>query len=257
MARVSATPDPALNAPESTPPRRPRSLAQELVAALGDRIRDGRLAQGSKLPTEAALMEEFGISRTVVREAISRLQAAGAVETRHGIGTFVIGLGQGGAFHVARERLTALRDVIALLELRLGLETEAAALAARRRTPEHLQAMRQALAAFRSAVTEGRDGVGPDFQLHLEIARASLNPHFERLLVTLGASSIPRARLDGDIPRDEEAQAYLLRVNAEHESIVDAIAAGDAEAARAAMRTHLANSRERRRRAAAAAGEVI
>ena len=75
----------------SSPPlRRARTLAHELVESLGDRIRDGRLAAGDKLPTEADLMAEFSVSRTVVREAISRLQAAGLVETRHGVGTFVV-----------------------------------------------------------------------------------------------------------------------------------------------------------------------
>ena len=67
--------------------RKPRSLAQELVTVLTERIRDGHLKRGDKLPTESAIMEEQGVSRTVVREAISRLQAAGQVETRHGIGT--------------------------------------------------------------------------------------------------------------------------------------------------------------------------
>ena len=70
--------------------RKPRTLALELVESLGDRIRDGRLALGDKLPTEAAIMAEFEVSRTVVREAISKLQASGLVETRHGIGTFVL-----------------------------------------------------------------------------------------------------------------------------------------------------------------------
>ena len=70
--------------------RKPRSLALELVDALGDRIRDGSLAAGDKLPTEAEIMGEFGVSRTVVREAISKLQASGLVQTRHGIGTFVV-----------------------------------------------------------------------------------------------------------------------------------------------------------------------
>ncbi|HJV72265.1 FadR/GntR family transcriptional regulator [Ideonella sp.] len=237
----------------ATPPRRrPRSLAQELVDALGDRIRDGRLKQGDKLPTEAAIMGEYGVSRTVVREAISRLQAAGAVETRHGIGTFVVGLGTGGAFHISQERLTTLRDVVAMLELRIGLETEAAALAAQRRTPDNLAAMRHALAAFAQAVDEGRDAVGADFQLHLEIARATQNRHYGELLGALGTTIIPRARLEPDQVLSAERRAFLQRVHAEHESIVDAIEAQDAEGARAAMRTHLANSRERRRKAAEA-----
>ena len=70
--------------------RKPRSLAQELVTVLTERIRSGQLKRGDKLPTESQIMVEEGVSRTVVREAISRLQAAGQVETRHGIGTFVI-----------------------------------------------------------------------------------------------------------------------------------------------------------------------
>ena len=73
------------------------------------------------------------------------------------------------------------------------------------------------------------------------------------LMATLGARIIPRARLDPAEAIDPLRQAYLRRVNAEHESIVDAIAAQDVEAARAAMRTHLANSRERLRRAQVAA----
>ena len=230
--------------------RRPRSLAHDVVDGLAGRIRDGSLAPGEKLPTEAAIMEEFGVSRTVVREAISRLQAAGLVDTRHGVGTFVVGLGEGSTFRISPEQLGTLQDVIAVLELRIAVETESAALAAVRRTPANLDALRNALKAFISAVEEGRDAVGPDFQFHLEIARATQNAHFMDLMGTLGGTMIPRARLEPPGPLTPEREAYLRRVNAEHESIVEAIARQDAEGARAAMRTHLANSRERRRRLA-------
>jgi GntR family transcriptional regulator, transcriptional repressor for pyruvate dehydrogenase complex len=232
--------------------RRPRSLAHDVVDGLTGRIRDGSLATGEKLPTEAEIMEAFGVSRTVVREAISRLQAAGLVETRHGVGTFVVGLGDAASFRIAPGQLETLQDVIAVLELRIGVETESAALAAMRRTPENLQTLRNALKAFISAVEEGRDAVGPDFQFHLEIARATQNHHFVDLMATLGGMMIPRARLEPPGPLTPEREAYLRKVNAEHESIVDAIAHQDPEAARAAMRTHLANSRERRRRLAEA-----
>jgi len=234
--------------------RRPKTLALSLVEALGARIRAGQMATGDKLPTEAAIMAEFEVSRTVVREAISKLQAAGLVETRHGVGTFVLGLGEGGSFRIAPEQMATLTDVVAVLELRIGVETEAAALAAQRRSAVQLAVMREALAAFAAAAEAGRDAVAADFQFHLEIARATGNPHFEQLMGTLGAPSIPRARLPGLGGEGDRAErlAYLRRVNAEHESILEAIAAQDAEAARAAMRTHLANSRERRRRAALA-----
>jgi GntR family transcriptional regulator, transcriptional repressor for pyruvate dehydrogenase complex len=246
-----------MNPSAALPGRRPRTLALGLVEALGDRIRDGRLAPGDKLPTEAAIMGEFAVSRTVVREAISKLQAAGLVETRHGIGTFVIGLGEAPGFRLGPEQFNTLREVVAVLELRIGVETEAAALAAQRRSEANLAAMRQALDAVAAAMAEGRDAVSADFQFHLEIARATQNSHFADMMATLGTSIIPRARLGGGEAGDAmspERLQYLRRVNAEHESILDAIAAGDADAARAAMRTHLANSRERRRRAQAGEG---
>jgi DNA-binding FadR family transcriptional regulator len=237
-------------------PRRRRTLAHELVESLGDRIRDGRLTPGDRLPTEAAFMGEFGVSRTVVREAISKLQASGLVETRHGVGTFVVGLGDASAFRIAPEQLATLHDVVAVLELRIGVETEAAGLAAQRRTAQNLVVMRDTLDAFAQAIEVGRDAVSADFQFHHEISRATQNAHFANLMTTLGTMIIPRARLDPSRPVDEERQAYLRRVNAEHGSIFDAIENQDVEAARAAMRTHLANSRERRRRAARLGAEA-
>lgn len=231
--------------------RRPRTLALELVDALGESIRAGQLQPGDKLPTEAAIMGEFEVSRTVVREAISKLQAAGLVETRHGIGTFVIGPGDAPSFKITPEQFSTLQDVIAVLELRIGLETEAAGLAAQRRTPDNLAALRRALDAVIAAVESGQDSVAADFQFHLEIARATQNGHFTELMATLGAQIIPRARLEPTADMSAERLAYMRRVNAEHESILDAITSQDAESARAAMRTHLSNSRERRRRAQA------
>jgi len=234
--------------------RKPRSLALELVEALGDRIRDGRLSTGDKLPTETAIMAEFGVSRTVVREAISKLQAASLVETRHGIGTFVLDGGDAPAFKITPEQFGTLQDVIAVLELRIGLETEAAGLAAQRRSEANLAVMRTALDAVAHAVEVGANSVAPDFQFHLEIARATQNSHFAELMTTLGSQIIPRARLEPVADMSAERLAYLRRVNAEHESIFDAISSQDPEAARAAMRTHLSNSRERRRRAQAEGG---
>jgi GntR family transcriptional regulator, transcriptional repressor for pyruvate dehydrogenase complex len=234
-----------------SPNRRPRSLALDVVDALGDRMRGGTLAPGDKLPTETEIMGEFGVSRTVVREALSKLQASGLVQTKHGIGTFVLGASSSAPFRINAEQLETLNDVIAVLELRMGLEVEAAGLAAQRRTEQNLAAMREALVAFSAALDEGRDSIGADYLFHLEIARATRNPHFVSMMGALGSSSIPRSRLDPAKPEDAERLAYLRYVNREHESILDAIVNQDGEAARAAMRTHIGNSRERRRKAAA------
>jgi DNA-binding FadR family transcriptional regulator len=244
------------NTPTAPPAatRRPRNLALGLVDAMTTRIRDGQMRQGDKLPTEAAIMSEFGVSRTVVREALSKLQAGGMVETRHGVGTFVVGTGENATFRIAPEQIATAREVIAVLELRIGLETEAAGLAAVRRTEANLDAMRQALSAFSSAIADNGDALAPDFQFHLEVARATQNVHFLDLMNYLGTMIIPRARLNTAKVAGEGRREYLQRVNTEHENIVSAIANHDPEGARAAMRTHLANSRERLRRAHEAAG---
>jgi DNA-binding FadR family transcriptional regulator len=234
--------------------RRPRSLALELVDSIGERIRAGRLRPGERLPSEAAIMSGFGVSRTVVREALSKLQASGLVRTRHGVGTFVVGPADSANFRIDPEQLATVRDVIAVLELRIGLETEAAGLAATRRSDEDLSALRAALDDFGRAIEAEDDAVAPDFRFHHHIARATHNPHFEQLMSYLGTMIIPRVRVDTARAAHEQRRDYLRRVNGEHESIFSAIANRDADAARAAMRTHLSNSRERLRRSADAQG---
>jgi len=226
-----------------------------LVDSFSARIADARLGPGAKLPTEAALMAEFGVSRTVVREALSKLQASGLVETRHGVGTFVreggtrsLGLAGAGAGKAA-----ALLDVVAVLELRLGLEGEAAALAAVRRSRAQLAAMRSAQVDLLAAIAAGGDTFTPDRRLHQEIAAATCNAHFVELLNVLGAALIPRARINTPALAPSGRLEYLGMVHTEHGSIVNAIANRDPEAARAAMRTHLSNSRDRLRRAQQAA----
>ncbi|MGJ7914485.1 FadR/GntR family transcriptional regulator [Massilia sp. LXY-6] len=231
-----------------TTPRKPRNLAQQVVAQLTEHIRHGELHPGDKLPTETEIMVEQGVSRSVVREAISRLQAAGLVETRHGIGTFVLPPPPP-MMGIDPATVVTVRDVIALLELRIGLETEAAGLAAARRSEAQLAEVRAALAALQHAARRGEDNVELDQRFHLAIAEASGNDYFRAILQHLGANIIPRARINSARLTHADPVAYMEQVGREHEQIVDAIARGDAEAARAAMRLHIGNSRERLRKA--------
>lgn len=226
-------------------PRKSRSLAMNLVEKLTIDVREGKLRPGEKLPTEAAIMQSFGVSRTVVREAISKLQASALVETRHGIGTFVLPQDVSPAFKVSPNQLGTLREVIALLEFRISIETEAAALAALRREDINLQKMQLAMTEFATAISEGRDAIHADFLFHQEIAQATQNKHFQELMQSLGTEAIPRGRLENAMPVEPTRIAYLRRVHQEHESIFYAISAQDIDSARAAMRTHLSNSRER------------
>lgn len=229
------------------------NLALGLVARISEQINAGVLKPGDKLPTESAIMQGFGVSRTVVREALSKLQTAGFVETHHGVGTFVLEAGPNSNFRIDPQHVATALDVLAVIELRISLETESAGLAAIRRTPEHVLAMRKALNDFEANVRVAGDTVTPDFRFHLLIAQATGNRYFADIMSHLGTTVIPRTRIESSKLAVEHLAQYLNRVNREHEEIYAAIARQDSEAARAAMRIHLANSQVRIRAAQIAA----
>jgi DNA-binding FadR family transcriptional regulator len=229
-------------------PRRARNLAESVVSFVKEQIASEALKPGDKLPTESELMVGLGVSRTVVREGISRLQASEVIETRHGIGSFVL--------EPRRERLgidmvpaTTLRDVLSVLELRISLETESAGLAAQRAQADDLTRMRAALSAIETTSRMGGDSVAADLQFHISVAQATGNRYFVDILTQMGSALIPRNRIDSAGIAHSDPKAYVALVNQEHESILDAISRHDADGARAAMRMHLSNSRERLRRA--------
>jgi len=218
---------------------------------MSEKIHDKTWKPGDKLPTEAEIMQEYGVSRTVVREAISRLQAARMVETRHGIGTFLLEPPLAPLRLDARDAVTML-DVMAVLELRITVETEAARLAAQRRTEQDLAQLRRTLAAFEAQIEPGGDTIGADQAFHQQVAIATGNRYFHEILAQMGASIIPRTRVDtAQLARDDQ-MAYLARVHREHQAIYDAIARRDEAAAHAAMHAHLTRSREKLRQAYAA-----
>lgn len=226
------------------PQRKHRNLAHGVVEQVTAVIRDGQLKPGDKLPTESSLMSQHGVSRTVVREAISHLQAAGLVQTRHGIGTFVLDRPQSG-LGLDAENILTLRDVLAILELRIGVETETAGLAAGRRSELQVHELAGALAEMQQAMAEGRSAVEADKRFHLLIAQATGNRYFVDILEQLGNAIIPRARLNTPVLEQDKPADFVERVSREHDDIFRAIERRDPEAARAAMRTHLSNSRER------------
>ena len=241
-----------------TPPRRPAAttlrpagnLAGALVHRLAEEIRNGRLPPGSRLPTEQELMREAGVSRTVVREAVAALRAEGLVVTRQGVGAFVTAHPGEGIFRLTASEAAGLADVIQLLELRLAIEVEAAALAAERASPAALLAMEAAGQAFAAAQQAGQDAAEADFALHRAIVEATGNGHFARFLDSLGRHAIPRRALGLAEQAQSERAAYLSQVATEHEGVVAAIRAGDPQAAREAMRHHLTAARDRYRRLA-------
>ncbi|MGE7963206.1 FadR/GntR family transcriptional regulator [Pseudomonas sp. NPDC089918] len=231
----------------SLPPddrKKRRSLSQGLEALLSTHILEGRLRGGEKLPTEAAIMLEHGVSRTVVREAMSRLQAAGMVETRHGVGTFVRGSALSLEAFIDPATIGIIIDSLAIMEFRIGLEVEAAGLAAQRRTPDHLSELRVLLDQLGQRAVSINDRAALDFQFHLSIAQATGNHYIANTLRNLGVVIIPRSRLDSARLFHDEPLHYEQRMQSEHEQIYEAILNQDPEYARAAMRLHLHDSRE-------------
>jgi GntR family transcriptional repressor for pyruvate dehydrogenase complex len=230
------------------PKERSRKLAYGLVDAISESIRSCAIRPGDKLPPESVIMAEHQVSRTVVREAITSLQAAGLIETRHGIGSFVRAFPTGLELRIDAAAILTVRDVLAMLELRISLETEAAALAAARRSDEQVEEMRQALKSFQDNLACGGDTVAPDFQFHLQIAYSTGNRYFADIMSHLGTNTIPRTRVNAILDSAVQTQ-YLRLVNDEHQSIFQAILRRDSDGSRAAMRVHLTSSRERLRRA--------
>lgn len=225
--------------------QRPRNRTLALADTLAQMIAEGQFKIGDKLPPEKHITQKHGVSRTVVREAISQLQSHGLVETRHGIGTFVI---RQAAQQIDPQADRTLSDVLAVIELRMGIEVDAAGLAALRRTDGHLTRMREALTLLETPSVSAAEAAAADFDFHQQIALATDNRYFAEITEHLGLKLIPRARLNSAALGDNAVEAYRLKLRQEHEDIYSSIARGDAEGARTAMRRHLSNIRERLRR---------
>lgn len=232
------------------------SLSQRVVDGVTERIVSGALGPGQRVPPEPALMREFGVSRSVVREAVSRLQANGLVRTRHGVGSFVLAPAPSQPLMQPPAADLKIQQKLAMLELRLSLESDAAALAAQRRSAEHLAAMERALNDFDAHRQTGEGTAEADYRFHEAIAQATGNEYFVHVLRSLSAATIPRRALrasrrsaTGKGPRFGEPSPQLRSgkdlTAQEHRAVFDAIRRGDPEAARAAMTMHLITSRER------------
>jgi DNA-binding FadR family transcriptional regulator len=219
----------------------PRSLTHEVVERVRADITSGKLGPGARLPTEQEMISAFGVSRTVVREAVAALRAEGLVATRQGVGAFVAEDIRLRPFRIEPGGLGSIEEVLHLLELRTGVEVEAAGLAAERATRADIRGLAAALKAIDKAIAAGELAIAEDFAFHHRIAAATGNPHFVRFLEFLGRSIIPRQSVRVETrPRD-----YLETFQAEHRQILAAIEAHSVADAQRAMRRHLANSRIR------------
>lgn len=233
----------------------PRNLTREIAERLANEIVSSRLPPGAKLPTEQEMVAAMGVSRTVIREAVAALRADGLVVTRQGSGAFVAPDVERRPFRLAFDGLPSIAEVLAVMELRASVEVEAAGLAAERGSAAARRRVARALAAIDTALQCGEAAIDEDFAFHRAIAAATGNPQFLHFLEYLGRFIIPRQSIRVAAHRPEGQRAYLETFQREHAAIEAAICAGDAVAARAAMRRHLGNSQARYRRLAAEAAE--
>lgn len=211
------------------------------MAALIDR---GEFGEGVRLPAESELAIRFGVSRPVIREALSRLRVMGVIVSRKGSGSYVqkrtdrpaetqptIGFGP----------LDSLAQVRKCYEFRASLEGDAAYYAAQNRTPEMLLTMRDALDRMAIAMEQGIAGMNPDIEFHFAVARASGNEFFEAVMEAMRTPLEFAVNLARSLTLTRPLD-HLLTVQAEHVVMFDAIEAGDKDAARIAMRTHIENA---------------
>lgn len=205
-----------------TSPRR-SALADQVIGELRDQITSGEWPVGSRIPTEPELVEQLGVARNTVREAIRALAHNGLLDIRQGSGTYVVATSElAGVMH----RRFANADPRHVAELRSTLEAQGARLAALRRTEQDLRQL-DTLLGQRERAWESGDVerfVAADATFHLAVVKASHNEVLTALYADL--SAVVRDFLRGDVGDELRPEQHL-----DHARMVAAIHAGDAETA--------------------------
>lgn len=218
---------------------RPKKIYEEIAEALHEGIRSGALKPGEKLASVQQLAENFQVSRSAVREALSALKAKGLIEMKQGEGTYVKRFKADQiSFSFPTAILMKEKDLNHLLEVRRIMEVGAAAAAANKRTNEDLQKMKQALEEMKQANGVEELGEKSDLNFHLGVAAASQNPLLVNLL--LNVSDIMQEAMK------ETRRLWLFskqttteRLYEEHLTIYESILERNAEKASEAMLYHL------------------
>lgn len=226
-------------------PKPTGSLVARVEGSLRQAILSGGYAPGARLPSEIELTEAHGVSRTVIREAITALRCDGLVDVRQGAGIFVLPPQPARVTPPGLDRARISSD-LEVLEVRTPLEIEAAGLAAQRRSPAQEEAIFACHAAVLSCIEGNQSIREADLALHMAVAAATNNPLFTGFLEQCGPSAIPQSKV---VPENQAAEqtAYRRLIHKEHEAIVLAISDRNETAAREAMQAHLRGSQMRYR----------
>ncbi|HWK71621.1 MAG TPA: FadR/GntR family transcriptional regulator [Burkholderiaceae bacterium] len=221
---------------------RQTKLADQIYEKIVQEIVGGKLRQGQKLPSETDLCKSFGVSRPILREALARLKADGLLLARQGSGNYV--RLQPEADFLSFAPNGSIAEILRGFEFRVGVEGEAAFLAAKRRSKEDLETISNALAELRRATHAGEVGNDPDYQFHMAIANAAQNELFASTIKELHRTMVSGMNIARNLSLRKPAARALL-VQEEHDAIFHAIARGNGAEARRTMRTHITNARLR------------
>ena len=215
-------------------------LYQQIVQQIEESIDKGDLKEGDQLPAERDLAQQFGVSRTAVREAVKTLSEKGLVEAYAGRGTFITN-GSTNSIRNTLDRMIRdgpLEGTVHLAEMREILEPEIAFLAAKRADQETISAMQESISVMDAARMDPEAFIEGDLDFHLALAEAAGNP----LILSLIDSIV-------GLLREQRMRTYYTEGGPErgqyhHKRILEAIEHRDPQGARDAMRAHLRQVRE-------------
>lgn len=225
-------------------PKIGRHLPDEIATNIYEQIQLGILQPGDRLPSEREFCESFGVSRSVVREALSQLKSDGIIEAKRGSGAYVLQRDQRQSFRLQDVVIDERESLAMVMELIVTIEVAATRLAAARRSAEDLKMIRRALIGMEYEIANDRLGDEHDFMFHQAIVEATHNPHFIALSshIEKGARRVIRqARTNTKTKHIHSIEA----VQEEHQVIFDAIKAGDPDSAAIAAEMHLKNAAQR------------
>lgn len=221
------------------------SLGEQLSVRIGALIESGEFSEGDRLPAESELADKFGVSRPIIREALSQLRSQGLIVSRRGSGSYVQrrddAAQAGHRVETPFGPLSSLSQVKKCYQFRATIEGDAAYYAALNRTAETLSQMRVALEKLEAAVLDRQLGMSPDYEFHVAIARGSGNEFFETIMKQLQTPIEFTINLARSLSLTRSGE-HMMTIQQEHVGIYKAIEACDGDTARRMMRAHLDNA---------------
>lgn len=230
--------------PSLSASRSESNLTERVTELLLSEIIGGRYQLGDVLPPEQNIADHMGVSRTVLREAVSRLKADGYVTSKQGKGLIVTSNRKPSVLKIHAAEAGDYKEALAIVELRHGIEMVAASLAAERRSPDDLATLHAAVGRMREAIRTGDTvaGVQADLDFHRAIAVASRNEHYVTMFEFL--AGLYKKNLT--VSRERSKRAGLAaHAQEEHELLLAAIEDGNPELAKERADVHVRNTAER------------